>query len=160
MTKNVAYYDKHVSSRKCIFCSDTGKGEGISWPSLIKVCVIHTHAPSTIFLKYQHRVSQPLRMKNFNNKPAAKSRATSSPMALRLSSLNCRRNCLTSLNFGSILRLCSASSLGTPGMSEGFHAKMSWFSWTNSMSALSYFGSRFALMMNCLYESQEQSQPA
>ena len=42
---------------------------------------------------------------------------------------------------------------GKPGMSEGFHAKMSRFSWMNSMSALSYFGSKFALMMNCLYES-------
>ena len=84
---------------------------------------------------------------------AAKSRATSSPIALRLSSLNRRRNCLTGLNFGSILRVCSASSLGTPGMSEGFHAKMSRFSRMNSMSALSYLGSRLALMLNCLYES-------
>ena len=54
-------------------------------------------------------------------KPAANSRATSSPMALHLSSLNRRRNCLIGLNFGSILRVCSASSLDTPGMSEGFH---------------------------------------
>ena len=57
------------------------------------------------------------------------------------------------LKFGSILRVCSASSLGTPGMSEGFHAKMSRFSRMNSMSALSYLGSRLALMLNCLDES-------
>ena len=85
--------------------------------------------------------------------PTAKSRATSSPMALRLSSLKQQRNCLTGLNFGSTLRVCSASSLGTLDMSEGFHAKMSRFSWMNSMSALSYFGSILALILNCLDES-------
>ena len=85
--------------------------------------------------------------------PAAKSRATSSPIAFHHSSLNRRRNCLTGLYFGSILRVCSASPLGTPGMSEGFHAKMSRFSWMNSMSALSYLGSKLALMLNCLDES-------
>ena len=132
---------------------NTRQGKRICWTSFVKVCVVHTHTPSAILLKYQHRISQPLRMKDFNNEPAAKSRATSSPIALRLSSLKRRRNCLTGLNFGSILRVCSASSLSTPGMSEGFHAKMSQFSRMNSMSALSYFGSRLALMLNCLDES-------
>ena len=60
---------------------------------------------------------------------------------------------MTGLNFGSRLRVCSASSLDTPGMFEGFHAKMSRFSWMNSMSAPSYLGSRLALMLNCFDES-------
>ena len=74
-------------------------------------------------------------------------------MALRPSSLKWRRNYLTGLNLGSVLRVCSASSLGTPGMSEGFRAKMSRFSRMNSMSVLSYFGSKLTLMLNCLDES-------
>ena len=53
-------------------------------------------------------------------------------------------------NVASYIR--GVTSLGTPGMSEG-HAKMSRLSRMNSMSALSYFGSKFALMMNCLDES-------
>ena len=76
-----------------------------------------------------------------------------SPIALRLSSLKRRRNCLTGLNLGSMLRVCSVSSLGTPGMSKGFHAKMSRFSRMNSMSVLSYFGSRLALILNYWDES-------
>ena len=39
---------------------------------------------------------------------------------------------------------CSASSLGTPGMSDGFHAKMSQFSQRKEVSAPSYAGSRLA----------------
>src|SRR3989337_4175141 len=52
------------------------------------------------------------------------------------------------LNLGSTLRVCSVNSLDTLGMSEGFHAKMSRFSWMNSMSALSYLGSILAPMVN------------
>lgn len=54
---------------------------------------------------------------------------------------------------GSTLRWCSANSLGTPGMSEGFHEKMSRFSWMNSMSTLSYLGSMTVPIVNCWYES-------
>ena len=81
--------------------------------------------------------------------PAARSRAISYPIAFLLSSLTRRRNCLTDFSFGSVFRWCSASSLGTPGMSEGFHAKMSRFSWRNSMSALSYLSDNPAPVMNC-----------
>ena len=129
---------------------DAGEGKRIYWTILVNFCVIHTHAPGAVFLKDQHRISKPLRVENL---PAAKSLATSSPIALRLSSLNRRRNCFTGLYLGSTLSVCSASCLGTPGMSEGFHAKMSRFSRMNSMSALSYFGSKLALMLNCLDES-------
>src|SRR3954469_9922502 len=73
-------------------------------------------------------------------KPAVSRRCTSSAMARRRSSLKGRSNCLTGRTLGSALSLCSASSLGTPGMSEGFHAKMSLFSRRNSMSAPSYAG--------------------
>ena len=48
---------------------NTRESKRISRASLIKVGIIHAHAPSAILLKYQHRVSQPLRMKYFNDKP-------------------------------------------------------------------------------------------
>src|SRR4051812_15959129 len=47
---------------------NTGEGKRICWTSLVKICVIHTHAPGAIFLKNQHRISQPFRTENFNNK--------------------------------------------------------------------------------------------
>ena len=74
--------------------------------------------------------------------PAASSRAISSPIALRLSSAKRRKDCLTGLASGRTCKACSASSLGTPGMSFGDHAKMSRFSRRNSTSALSYAGLR------------------
>src|SRR5664279_6289638 len=52
-------------------------------------------------------------------KPAASSRAISSPMALLLSSANRRRGCLTGFASGLTWSECSANSLGTPGMSLG-----------------------------------------
>jgi len=70
--------------------------------------------------------------------PAANSFAISSPMALRFSSSKRRRRCFTSLESGWIFKACSATSLGMPGISEGFHAKMSLLSRRKSTSALSY----------------------
>src|SRR3954464_7462458 len=49
---------------------NTGESKRIRWTGFIQVCVIHTHAPGAIFLKNQHRISKPLMMKNFNNKPS------------------------------------------------------------------------------------------
>jgi hypothetical protein len=45
---------------------------------------------------------------------------------------------------------CSASLLGTPGMSDGLHAKMSALSLTKLVSASSYLGSRLAPMTTFL----------
>jgi hypothetical protein len=49
------------------------------------------------------------------------------------------------LAFGSRCNSCSINSLGTLGISVGFHAKMSLFSWSNLMSASSYLESRLFL---------------
>ena len=35
----------------------------------MEISIINTHTPGAIFLKYQYRVSQPLRVKNFNDEP-------------------------------------------------------------------------------------------
>jgi hypothetical protein len=47
----------------------------------------------------------------------------------------------------------TTSSLGTPGMYEGHQAKISQRSRRNSMSALSYAGSRFTAMEVVLFGS-------
>ena len=79
-------------------------------------------------------------------KPASLSRSISDNMALRLGSEKRRKGCFTGLARGSKLRWCSASSLGTPGMSAGHHAKIFQCSRRNSTSALSYATSMFAAM--------------
>src|SRR4051812_38886673 len=78
---------------------------------------------------------------------AAKSWATSSPMAFLFWTADRRRCFLTGLTFGSTRRRCSASPLGTPDMSAYFHAKMSQFSRRNWMSASSYLESSVVEML-------------
>src|SRR4051812_33661088 len=56
-------------------------------------------------------------------KPAASRRCTSSAMTSRRSSLKGCNDCLTGRSLGSVLSLCSASSLGTPGMSDELHER-------------------------------------
>ena len=55
---------------------------------------------------------------------------------------NLRRRYLTGFASGRTFNACSIFSLGTPGMSEGCHAKMSLFSWRKRVSAYSYLPSR------------------
>ena len=71
-------------------------------------------------------------------KPAANSLAISSPMALRLSSLKRRSHYWTGLDPGKMRSSCSATSLGMPGISNGFQAKVSLLARRKSMSACSY----------------------
>ena len=77
---------------------------------------------------------------------ASNSLASSSPMACLLGSEKRRRACLTGLNPFRILRLCSGSLRGIPGMFEGCEAKMSQFSRRNSRSAASTSGFNCAPM--------------
>ena len=79
-------------------------------------------------------------------KPAARSRAISSPTTLLFSSDRRRRGCLTGFISDRTCNLCSANSVGTPGMSLGDHAKMSRFSRRKSTRSPSYLLSRFAPM--------------
>ena len=76
-------------------------------------------------------------------KPASLSRLISDSIALRFGSEKRRKGCLIGLAIGSKFRWCSASSLGTPGMSAGHHAKIFQCSRRNSTSALSYARSMF-----------------
>src|SRR5688572_25512438 len=72
--------------------------------------------------------------------PATISLWISSPIALRFSSSNRRRDCLTGRASARISSECSATSLGMPGMSEGFHAKTSAFARRKSTSTASFLG--------------------
>ena len=79
--------------------------------------------------------------------PAAMSLVISFFIAAFLSRANLHSFYLTGLDplFTSIM--CSANFLGTPGMSAGFQAKISLLSRRKLVSASSYLGSRFALMI-------------
>jgi hypothetical protein len=68
-------------------------------------------------------------------------------MASRLSSVKRRRCCHFGVALGSTLSECLIRFLGTPGMSAGFHAKMSRLARRKLTSASSYFGSRPAPMV-------------
>ena len=86
----------------------------------------------------------------FPDESAANSFAISSPMALRFSSSKWHRHCFTSLEPRWIFKVCSVTSLGMPGISEGFHAKMSLLSRRKSTSALSYSEERVVPMRTIL----------
>src|SRR6266567_6142977 len=70
--------------------------------------------------------------------PASLSLFISANIALRFGSEKRRKGCFIGLARGSTFNECSASSLGTPGMSAGHHAKIFQFSRRNLTSALSY----------------------
>src|SRR3954465_13489732 len=55
--------------------------------------------------------------------------------------------CLMGRAWGQTARWCSITFLGTPGMSDGCQANTSTFAPRKAMSALSYLGSRVALMV-------------
>ena len=68
-------------------------------------------------------------------------------IAAFLSGENHYSRCFTGLEPSLISIPCSANSLGTPGMSAGFQAKMSLLSRRKLVSASSYFADRWALMV-------------
>jgi hypothetical protein len=80
-------------------------------------------------------------------KPAASSLASSFFMASHRSSAKRRRCCCFGVALGSTLSECSIRFLGIPGMSAGFHAKMSRLARRKLMSASSYLRSRPAPMV-------------
>jgi hypothetical protein len=86
-------------------------------------------------------------------KPAASSFTNSFLMASLLSEENRRSHCFLGMAFGSTFSQCSINSLGTPGISAGFHANISQLALRKSMSASSYLPSSPALMSVVLDES-------
>ena len=82
--------------------------------------------------------------------PAAISFVISFLIAAFLSGENRRSRCFTGLKPSLISIMCSANSLGTPGMSAGFQAKISLLSRRKLVSSSSYFAERWALMVAVL----------
>ena len=74
--------------------------------------------------------------------PAAISFVISFVIAAFLSGENRLSRCFTGLEPSLISILCSTNSLGTPGMSAGFQAKISLLSQRKLVSASSYFAKR------------------
>jgi hypothetical protein len=75
-------------------------------------------------------------------KPASSSFRTSFLMKSCCSTDCLRGFWLTGLASGLIFRQCSITSLGIPGISDGFHANTSAFAWRKATSASSYFSSK------------------
>ena len=90
-------------------------------------------------------------------KLAAVSLVSSSLMASLRSCANQWSRCLTSFAPSLMLRECSITSRGTPGMSEGFQPKMSWFCRRKVTSALSYLESSSIPIRAVLVGSDELS---
>ena len=82
--------------------------------------------------------------------PAAISFVISFLIAAFLLGENRRSRCFTGLEPSLISILCSANSLGPPGMSADFQAKISLLSQRKLVSASSYFAKRWALMVAVL----------
>src|SRR3954468_22160769 len=81
--------------------------------------------------------------------PASNNLATSCSIAFLFLVEKRLRDSFTGLAFGSTRNLCSTNSLGTPGISDGFHAKISQFSRRKLMSSTSYLGSKLvAILVN------------
>src|SRR3954470_22193942 len=61
--------DQTLATRRSINnLINTGEGKRICWTSFVEIYVVHTHTPTVVLLKHQHRISQPLRMEYFNDK--------------------------------------------------------------------------------------------
>src|SRR3954470_20133202 len=80
-------------------------------------------------------------------RPAASNLLISSAMNSWRSTACFLTLCLTGRARGQTARLCSITFLGTPGMSDGRQANTSTFARRKATSALSYLGSRVALMV-------------
>jgi hypothetical protein len=85
--------------------------------------------------------------------PAFSSLCSLDAIPFLLGSSNRLNGYLTGFALGSTFSACSTSSLGTPGISEGHQANIFQCSRRNSMSALSYAGSRFTAMEVVLFRS-------
>jgi hypothetical protein len=85
--------------------------------------------------------------------PATTKQASSACMASLLSGVKRRNFCRIGLAWGLTFSLCSASSLGTLGISAGCHANTSRLSCKNWTSAPSYLSSRLELMIEVLRSS-------
>jgi hypothetical protein len=85
--------------------------------------------------------------------PTFSSLCSSDAIAFLLGSSNLHSGYFTGFALGSTFSVCSTSSLGTPGMSEGHQAKISQCSRRNLMSVLSYVGSRFTAIEVVLFGS-------
>jgi hypothetical protein len=82
--------------------------------------------------------------------PTGKNLQTSTCTACFLSFANRRSFCLIGHAVLLTSRACSASSLGTPGISDWLHAKLLVLSWRKLVSASCYLGSRSAPMVTSL----------
>jgi len=85
--------------------------------------------------------------------PATSSFTSSFLMASHLSGENRRNRCFFGVALGSTFKACSINSLGTPGISAGFHANTSRLALRKLTSSSSYLSPSPAPMMAVLESS-------
>src|SRR3954468_21692033 len=117
---------------------NTGQSKRIFGACLVQASVIDTHAPSLVLLHDEDWVCQPLGVKHLHDKACSLQLRNLFADCPSLVLRKTPQRLLTGFEPGRMCNLCSASSLGTPDMSCGDHAKMSRFSRRNSTSLLSY----------------------
>jgi hypothetical protein len=87
-----------------------GKRKQIFQTCLVQARVVNSHPPFLIFFGTRTGLDIQSEFWTSLMKPAVESFANSSPMALRFSLLKRRMPCLTGLDLGLMLRLCSETS--------------------------------------------------
>jgi hypothetical protein len=125
----------------------------VLWVVLVEISVVDTHSPFIVLFLYKNRILYPLWMDYFFNESSCE----------KLSDLPFNGLTLIvgkpsqALLFRRSLRVYIQSMLdqlpGTPGISAGFHANMSWLARRKLTSASSYLSPKPAPMTAVLDES-------
>ena len=93
----------------------------------IDVLEINAHSERLVLLRDHDDVGEPLGVVHLTDELGCQEPSNFFANGLPLLCSRATKMLLHRFAFGSTRKRCSASSLGTPGMSDGFHAKMSQF---------------------------------
>jgi hypothetical protein len=113
---------------------------------------VYPHSPFIILFLFKDRISYPLWMDYFFNETSHEE-FSYFPFDCLSFVLSKRRRCFLGTAYACTFRLCSISSLGTPGISASFHMNMSRLARRKLTSMISYFSPNPAPMTAVLDES-------
>jgi hypothetical protein len=135
---------------------DARMSKGVFRVVTVEISVVDTHSPLAGFMGTSTGLASQTGFLHSRMNPVSKSFRISTLMT-SLRSFAKRRNFgLTGLAILLTSRECSASSLGTPSISDGVHANMSALSRRKLVSASSYFSPRLSPMTTVLVASARQ----
>ena len=122
----------------------------VLWTHFVEASIINAHSPFPGLLFIENRIGKPIGVVHLLDEFGARSLATSSPMALCLSSSKRHRHCLVGFEPRTRHNVCSATSRSMPSMSKGFHAKTSRLAHRKSASSHYYLAGSLALIRTIL----------